>query len=59
MHHGRCKKLENPCPDKLKRIVVPTPVCGSDQKSYTSFEALICAQRRITRGIIFYIHKYK
>ncbi|XP_037044515.1 serine protease inhibitor dipetalogastin-like [Bradysia coprophila] len=51
IHRGRCKQLEEPCPEKLKFIKAPTPVCGSDDKSYVSYEALICAQFRISKGL--------
>lgn len=50
MHRGRCKQLEEPCPEKLKFINTLAPVCGSDDKSYVSYDALICAQFRISKG---------
>lgn len=50
-HYGRCKKLEEPCPESLKYIKTATPVCGSDGLSYTSYSALICAQMRVSKGI--------
>lgn len=55
LYHGHCKKLEEPCPEKLKFITDATPVCASNNKSYVSYEALICAQKRMNKDIK-YIH---
>lgn len=54
-HYGRCKKLEEPCPASLKFIKTATPVCGTDGRSYTTYEALICAQFRVTKDLR-YLH---
>lgn len=50
-HYGRCKKLEEPCPQSLKFLKTAAPVCGSDGRSYTTYEALICAQFRVSKGM--------
>lgn len=49
-HIGRCAKFEDPCPENLKFIKTSTPVCGSDNRSYISYDALLCAQFRIDKG---------
>lgn len=49
-HIGRCAKFQDPCPEKLKYIKTATPVCGSDNRSYISYDALLCAQFRVDNG---------
>ena len=50
LYDGRCKKIKDPCPENLRFINVPSPVCGSDGKSYVSFEALVCVQKRVSKS---------
>lgn len=51
MHEGRCRRMDDPCPEKLKYTKTPSPVCGSDKRSYVSYDSLICAKYRISKGI--------
>ncbi|XP_055706453.1 serine protease inhibitor dipetalogastin-like [Phlebotomus papatasi] len=53
--NGACKEDKDPCPQWLKFIKTPTPVCGSDKRSYVSYEALLCAAARLRRNLI-YVH---
>lgn len=48
--YGRCEIPRDVCPEKLKHLQVSTPVCGSDNYSYTSFDALLCARYRMNKS---------
>lgn len=53
--YGACGPITDPCPASLYNVVNPTPVCGSDKKSYINFEALVCARLRINPSKSKYI----
>lgn len=56
LYDGRCKKMVDPCPEHLKYLKIPKPVCASNKRSYISYEALICAKKRMSKGI-FKLHQ--
>lgn len=57
-HFGRCQDFKDICPEKLKYIQVATPVCGTDNHSYISFEALLCARYRMNKSeCVYYVHR--
>lgn len=49
-NYGKCKGPSKPCPERLRYVQKPAPVCGSDQQSYVNYEALICAQQRMKKS---------